>query len=337
MPRKGRLLEILVKHFEQTLAPEGVKVESPEEFYKGGKKIGEMDITLRGNFGSSSIFVGIECRDRPNDGVQGIDWITQIKGKQQLLHVDKMIAVSSTGFSQQAIDAAHEFNIDLINFEDINNVNLENWFTTATFIYIDSRFQILEGARIETENKSGDISRLGIEMNSPILEFVPGEKRYSMEEFIAPQVETLFKEIKILPNEPPLQVELEVNSPFKIVSDGSQFQVVKMTIPVEIWQDAIEAKVLLNAYKKPDQNDVMALGGICEIQTRTQKLKVLLVANKNIKDFNLTDLRVYFLTEDYKPHVVPAGSSLTVLSLKLASDANLRLILGNLNGYETNN
>ena len=109
MATKGRFLEILVKFIERTLSSDEVTITSPERFYSSGKQIGEIDITIRGKFGSSIIFVGIECRDRPSDGPQGIDWIELIAGKKSLLKVDKMVAVSTTGFRTEAVEAAKQF------------------------------------------------------------------------------------------------------------------------------------------------------------------------------------------------------------------------------------
>jgi hypothetical protein len=116
MSRKGRLLEILVKHLQGFLGPQGLEIKSPELFYQNGKQIGEIDVTVRGKLGSSSIFVGIECRDRPKDGPQGIPWLTQINGKQRLFKANKMIAVSTTGFAPEAIKVADELGIDLLTY-----------------------------------------------------------------------------------------------------------------------------------------------------------------------------------------------------------------------------
>src|SRR5205809_423690 len=104
MARKGRFLEILVAQLEGLLAPEGIVVTSPEVFRQNGKIIAEIDVTLRGKFGSSEIFVGLECRARPGDGPQGVPWIRDIKGKKDQCGVDKMIAVSTTGFVPGAED-----------------------------------------------------------------------------------------------------------------------------------------------------------------------------------------------------------------------------------------
>jgi hypothetical protein len=115
---------------------EGVVVKSPEVFFKNGKIIGEIDITLRGNFGSTSMFIGVECRDRPADGPQGINWIQAIYGKQAHLKVDKMIAVSSTGFRDEAIELARQFKIDLLvlNQDELGQGDLKEVALGRAFI-----------------------------------------------------------------------------------------------------------------------------------------------------------------------------------------------------------
>ena len=94
MPREGRFLEILVKHLQEFLIPESFIIRSPEEFYRDGIRLGEIDVTVRGDFGLSKVFVGLECRDRPSDGPQGVGWIREIQGKKEDLQVDKMVAVA---------------------------------------------------------------------------------------------------------------------------------------------------------------------------------------------------------------------------------------------------
>ena len=83
------------------LRPQGADVRLREKSYnpETGKQIGELDITVRGDFGASTFFCAIECRDRPAEGPQGLSWITQIVGKKRLLNPDKMIGVSGTGFT----------------------------------------------------------------------------------------------------------------------------------------------------------------------------------------------------------------------------------------------
>ena len=104
MAQPGQFLEIMMANLQSYLGPQGADVRLREKFYnpETGRQIGELDITVRGDFGASKFFCAIECRDRPADGPQGLPWITQILGKKRLLNPDKMIAVSSTGFTDDA-------------------------------------------------------------------------------------------------------------------------------------------------------------------------------------------------------------------------------------------
>ena len=87
MAEKGQFLEIMMANLQSYLGPEGVDVKLRERFRNraSGKPIGEIDITVRGDFGTSKFFWGIECRDRPADGPQGLPWIREIVGKKQQL------------------------------------------------------------------------------------------------------------------------------------------------------------------------------------------------------------------------------------------------------------
>ncbi len=137
MPRKGRFLELLVKQLQESLVSEGIEVRSPEEFYKGGQKIGEIDVTLRGKFGTSTVFVGIECRDRPQDGPQGREWIREIIGEKEDFCIHKMIAVSSTGFTQPAIELAEKTDVQLLVLDEATQNDLQDWFDTLTLCWND--------------------------------------------------------------------------------------------------------------------------------------------------------------------------------------------------------
>jgi hypothetical protein len=84
MAQKGQFLEIMMANLQSYLGPAGIDVKLREKFYnpESGKQIGEIDITVRGEFGASTFFFGIECRNRPADGPQGLPWIREIVGKK---------------------------------------------------------------------------------------------------------------------------------------------------------------------------------------------------------------------------------------------------------------
>ena len=91
MAQPGQFLEIVVVNLQSYLGPQGADVRLREKFYNSetGKQIGEIDITVRGDFGASKFFFAIECRDRPAEGPQGLPRITQILGRKDCLSLTK--------------------------------------------------------------------------------------------------------------------------------------------------------------------------------------------------------------------------------------------------------
>ena len=47
----------MTQNLQKVLGPKGIEVRSPEEFYREGRKIAEVDVTVRGAFGSSTVEV----------------------------------------------------------------------------------------------------------------------------------------------------------------------------------------------------------------------------------------------------------------------------------------
>lgn len=105
----GTDLETLVARIERLLAPQGIKVTNREAIRdKNGVQIAELDIFIHGSVGSSSISWLVECRDRPSSGRAPVSWIEQLVARRDRLNLDKVIAVSTTGFSQPAVNFARE-------------------------------------------------------------------------------------------------------------------------------------------------------------------------------------------------------------------------------------
>jgi hypothetical protein len=118
MSRKGRAFEELIKELEE-LGTVGLQITSPD-FIKDNitGQFREVDISIRGLIGSHNILIVIECRDRKSK--QGIEWIEQISEKTKDIGANKVIAVSSSGFTKNAIVKAKVKNIQLNAFEEVN-------------------------------------------------------------------------------------------------------------------------------------------------------------------------------------------------------------------------
>jgi len=118
MPRKGRAFEKMINELE-ALGSLGLQIKSPD-FIKDNVtgEPREVDISIRGEINSYQILIVIECRDRK--AKQGVEWIEQVSCKTQDIGANKVIAVSSSGFTASAKEKAKVKNIILNTFEEFN-------------------------------------------------------------------------------------------------------------------------------------------------------------------------------------------------------------------------
>ncbi|MFC1912124.1 hypothetical protein ACFLXG_03100 [Chloroflexota bacterium] len=128
MDRKGLLLEIITKRTQEFLQPEGIRTEHRKTYWRNNRKIAEVDVIVSSKIVTSKVTVGIECRNRPSAGRQGLPWIWEIYGKLRYLPIDKMTAVSGTGFTKEAIQLAQELNINLIDVSNTSDLKPNRWF-----------------------------------------------------------------------------------------------------------------------------------------------------------------------------------------------------------------
>jgi len=128
--RRGKNFEELVASFEKFAKTKNLQIKSPEYIVgKISRKRREIDVTLRGTIGSTSVFVAIECRERKK--AQGIVWIEEIISKKKDIGADIMIAVSSSKFTSGAVRSAQSAGVLLRYIKSFNPDELELWFGTA--------------------------------------------------------------------------------------------------------------------------------------------------------------------------------------------------------------
>lgn len=104
-PKAGREFERLASQLESSLAPRGAVVKSPDRIRdKFTGQLREVDASIRMTVGSAPVLIVLECRDRSR--LQDTTWIEQIATKRLHIGATQMIAVSSKGFTDQAVKAA---------------------------------------------------------------------------------------------------------------------------------------------------------------------------------------------------------------------------------------
>lgn len=123
--RAGRDLELLVAELERLLGETRSQIRSPDYILGRSGTRREVDVSVRSTVGSSELLVVLECRDRQDR--QGVNWIEQLAGKARDVRADRMIAVSSSGFSDGARQTAERENITLRTIEELAVDGIFSW------------------------------------------------------------------------------------------------------------------------------------------------------------------------------------------------------------------
>jgi len=148
MSDSGKYLEQFVSQIEKILVPQGFTVELRESaFNNDGLQIAEFDIIIAGKVGSAPFKMLIECRDRPSSGSAPASWIEQLVGRRTRFNFDKVVAVSTTGFSDGAIEFASNSNIELRSVKTLNLNDIVDWFHFRLFACIGKLNHVDFGAR----------------------------------------------------------------------------------------------------------------------------------------------------------------------------------------------
>ena len=268
------MLENLVAALEDFLVPPGFKVTKREPFYNDhGKQIGEIDITIRGELGSFEVFYGVECRDRPSEGPQDREWIRGVKAKKDDLIVDKMIAVSTTGFTSTAVEFAKEVGIELRTIEPASKLDMRDWFEVFEVEYSSPLWDIDGILNIVTVPK---ITAAQMYSDRLVMKDPTSGQSISFNDFIAPHLAPVFRSFAENPDIKEKKKNVPIDCDLIGVLEEQEFKIVRIDIPVRWWRETVKGQVLFNVYKRFEPGGkIIALSGICRIKPKGQKFLVL--------------------------------------------------------------
>ncbi len=299
MPRQGRLLEVLAASLEKLLAPQGVNVQSPEIFYKPIKgirrKIGEIDITLR----TKSTFTGIECRDRPQQGTQ---WLIEIAGKQKLLDVDTMTAVSTTGFTEEAIDAAAQLSIELMVLRDLSNESLSHWIQPAGFEFDLVDYEILPNIELVPKRKVQKLSQITIDINKRFIKLTNQPKRLALRQYLdinADLKNALLNFSKNSKNDETTVLIISEDDA-RVTLPNRRLDVKEIRVPVRIFRQIVKTEVLMQTYKNIVTGSINGVQGIARLPMKNGEIKAI-ISQKQNPDGKGIEQRIDYVDTDSKP------------------------------------
>ena len=116
MPKRSNDFQQLIKRIYAAMASDDATVqESVMLKEKHSSSNREVDILIEQSIAGHKIKIAVECRDKSRK--DDITWIDDVIGKYADLEVDKIVAISRSGFSQPAIEKAIEHKIDTITLK----------------------------------------------------------------------------------------------------------------------------------------------------------------------------------------------------------------------------
>jgi hypothetical protein len=240
--RPGRDLEQLVATIERSLHGAGIEITSPAHLpdRETGGDLREVDVLLRIRAGSTQLLVAFECRDRGR--AQNVQWLEELAGRRNSLGVDKMVAVSSNGFSAAALKKAKARGIDLRVLSALTPDEVRRLvpFSELGILRTDARLIAWRsgGPRAENAESVGPaptVASLDITLTEPCLR-VPG----TTELFSLQQLAEKYKsQILEAANAAIPTVRLPIADPSTLVGSTDESEVLRVTLNLppleEIW------------------------------------------------------------------------------------------------------
>lgn len=122
MPQRTNSFQELVTLLTQIAGKDAVVTASellPDGAIPGETR--EVDVCIRSTVGGHEVFVGIECRmsERLRPRPQTVEWVEAMHAKHLHLPTNKVVLVSSTGFTKTALKLAEYFKMKAITPTDV--------------------------------------------------------------------------------------------------------------------------------------------------------------------------------------------------------------------------
>ena len=120
-----REFERMIARIEADAGPSGMIVKSPDRIRsKVTGRLREVDASIRYRIGSAEVLITIECRRRKN--IQDVTWIEQLSSKRTAIGADRTIAVSASGFTEDAEKSAVHNGISLRKVSDVSSADINS-------------------------------------------------------------------------------------------------------------------------------------------------------------------------------------------------------------------
>jgi hypothetical protein len=235
MPARSNPFQKLILRIHQQLAPVGINVTVEESGFTEEPSSGaprETDVKIIMQTPSGTEHVAVECRDHAR--AQEVAWIDSLIGKYIDLGFDKVIAVSSSGFSSTALAKAQKFKIECRSLEEVLGVDWPAEFiklgvVTVEHQLVDLQFGIKCDPPLTERDELNDvvIASDGSEHAgySAMMKWMEIQAR---DHFLSKRAET-FRVLADYDNRYRIEIERGPNNAF-VVHEGTRHSILRLTL-----------------------------------------------------------------------------------------------------------
>lgn len=197
MPKRTNDFQTLIKTIYEQIVTEGGSVtESGMVLDKEAGILREVDILVKYKYAGHEFSFIVECRDRSR--TETVEWIDGLIGKTKSLNVNKVIAVSSKGFTASAEKKARENGIETLTLEEANETDWAKFPIKPGLVVMTDDVYNIHGVFYKHDEDYLPVATLGLESNVEIKGEIAGDLKglieYFFQEHLAPQIDKYKKE-----------------------------------------------------------------------------------------------------------------------------------------------
>ena len=244
MTRPGKDLQDIVQRIESALG-EDCEVTSPDWLVDrtSGKKR-EVDVSIRRKVGGQSVLIIEECRDHSRK--VGVQYIEQAKQKRDDVQANKLVVISSIGFTSGARDKAEHHGIALMTITQALEEDWRSWFQIRNIDFFKHFYELVGLQLLITQGKvvktAEGAERLGqIKSDDPIL-FKEDGSSWGSPNLLFQRVadqdgSELFREVSVGDEPKVKRVEINLNKPLVLKLGKHAVKFDKVRVTAKLWTE----------------------------------------------------------------------------------------------------
>lgn len=197
MPKRSNDFQKLIKLIYEKIVPEGGTVTESGMVYDSDAEIlREVDLLIEYKYAGHEFNFIVECRDHSRS--ETVEWIDGLVGKTRSLKVNKVIAVSSKGFSSSAITKAQANGIETLTLEEANDTDWGEFPIKPGLLVLTDDIYKIHDCFYDKDGNWIPMTQLDIERNAQLngkeVESLKDIIEHFFKEFIVPQIDKYKKD-----------------------------------------------------------------------------------------------------------------------------------------------